>query len=112
MSSPLPPMSSLCTPASNAAEATEEEDACFAEAADNLDLQKQHSFKRSVTKIPPTEECHLLLVATVVSKSATPLEVSMPLSLSLPELLELASSEMPEEEEELLLEELHVQERE
>ena len=81
-------MSSLCTPASNAAEATEEE-ACFADAADNLDL---------------------LLVATVVSKSATPPEVSMPLSLSLPELLELASSEMPEEEEELLLEELHVKE--
>ena len=78
-------MSSLCPPASNAAEATEEEDACFTEAADNLDL---------------------LFVATA-SKSATPPEVSMPLSLSLPELLELASSDMPEEEEELLLEELH-----
>ena len=79
-------MSSLCTPASSAAEATEEEeDACFADAADNLDL---------------------LFVATA-SKSATPPEVSMPLSLSLPELLELASSDMPDEEEELLLEELH-----
>ena len=81
-------MSSLCTPASNAAEATEEEDACFADvAADNLDL--------------------LLVASVAVSKSATPPEVSMPLSLSLPELLELASSDMPEEEEELLLEELH-----
>ena len=80
-------MSSLCTPASSAAEVTEEDETCFADAADNLDL---------------------LLVATDVSKSATPPEVSMPLSLSLPELLELASSDMPEEEEELLLEELHV----
>ena len=80
-------MSSLCPPASNAAEATEEEDACFTEAADNLDL--------------------LLVASVAVSKSATPPEVSMPLSLSLPELLELASSDMPEEEEELLLEELH-----
>ena len=42
-----------------------------------------------------------------VSKSAWPPEVSMPLSLSLPELLELASSDIPEEEEEeLLLDEL------
>ena len=81
-------MSSLCTPASNAAEATEEEeDACFTEAADNLDL--------------------LLVASVAVSKSATPPEVSMPLSLSLPELLELASSDIPDEEEELLLEELH-----
>ena len=79
-------MSSLCTPASNAAEATEE-DACLTEAADNLDL--------------------LFVASVAVSKSATPPEVSMPLSLSLPELLELASSDMPEEEEELLLEELH-----
>lgn len=75
----FPPISSLCTPASNAAEATED----AAAVADDLDL----------------------LLAAAASKSAWPPEVSMPLSLSLPELLELASSDIPEEDE-LLLEEL------
>ena len=46
--------------------------------------------------------CTHLLLAAAASKSAWPPEVSMPLSLSLPELLELASSDIPEE----LLEEL------
>ena len=50
---------------------------------------------------PTYDERHLLFAAAA-SKSAWPPEVSMPLSLSLPELLELASSDIPEE----LLEEL------
>ena len=53
------------------------------------------------------DKFHLLFAVAPVSKSAWPPEVSMPLSLSLPELLELASSDIPEEEEEeLLLDEL------